>query len=125
MDFGVGLGNSRQKYFCPMHITTLYLQLYAKSLAFGGFVILLLFVLLIARGFYIAVKARDKFGMLMAIGISVQIGMQALLNIAVVTNAVPNTGISLPFFSYGGTALIMQLLQVGVLLNISRQSAIE
>ncbi len=124
--FGVGLGNSRQKYFLPDAHNDFVFAIICEELGFfGGFVILLLFVLLIARGFYIAVKARDKFGMLMAIGISVQIGMQALLNIAVVTNAVPNTGISLPFFSYGGTALIMQLLQVGVLLNISRQSAIE
>lgn len=124
--FGVGLGNSRQKYFLPDAHNDFVYAIVCEELGFlGGFVILLLFILLIARGFYIAVKSRDRFGMLVAVGISTQIGMQALLNIAVVTNAVPNTGISLPFFSYGGTALIMQLLQVGVLLNISRQSAIE
>ena len=58
-------------------------------------------------------------------GLTVQIGLQALLNIAVVTNTIPNTGVSLPFFSYGGTALIMQLVQMGIILNISRQSIIE
>ena len=63
--------------------------------------------------------------MMLAVGLVVQIGIQALLNIAVVTNAIPNTGVSLPFFSYGGTALIMQLVQMGIVLNISRQSLIK
>jgi len=81
--------------------------------------------LFVFRGFYIAVRARDKFGMLLAAGITAQLGIQALLNIAVVTNSIPNTGISLPFFSYGGSALVMQLAEIGVLLNISRKAAIE
>jgi cell division protein FtsW len=79
----------------------------------------------IFRGFHIAKHAPDKFGMLLAVGLTAQIGIQALLNIAVVTNTIPNTGISLPFFSYGGTALVMQLIQMGIILNISRQSIIE
>ena len=87
--------------------------------------VIILFLLFIIRGFYIASKAPDKFGMMLAVGLVVQIGLQALLNIAVVTNAIPNTGVSLPFFSYGGTALIMQLVQMGIVLNISRQSLIK
>jgi len=81
--------------------------------------------LLVIRGFFIASKATDKFGMFLTIGITVQIGIQAFLNIAVVSNLIPNTGISLPFFSYGGTALIMQLAEMGVILNVSRQSSME
>ena len=75
--------------------------------------------------FFIAAKAKDKFGMLVAVGFTMHIGLQALLNIAVVSNAIPNTGISLPFFSYGGTALMMQLAEMGVLLNISRQAKLD
>ena len=70
-------------------------------------------------------KAKDKFGSLIAVGLTVQIGLQALLNIAVVTNTIPNTGISLPFFSYGGSSLLMLLAQMGVLLSISRHCNIE
>ena len=77
------------------------------------------------RGFYIASKAKDKFGMMLAVGLTIQISIQALFNIAVVTNTIPNTGISLPFFSYGGTALAMQLAQMGVILNISKQTIAE
>ena len=91
----------------------------------GAIVIIILFALLVIRGFFIAQKANDKFGMLITIGITVQIGVQAFLNIAVVSNFIPNTGISLPFFSYGGTALIMQLAEMGVVLNVSRQSSME
>ena len=87
--------------------------------------VIILFLLFILRGMHIASKAPDKFGMMLAVGLTVQIGLQALLNIAVVTNTIPNTGVSLPFFSYGGTALIMQLVQMGIILNISRQSIIE
>ena len=70
-------------------------------------------------------KAQDKFGCLIAVGLTVQVGLQALLNVAVVTNTIPNTGISLPFFSYGGSSLLMLLAQVGVLLSISRNANIE
>ncbi len=81
--------------------------------------------LLICRGFMIAVKARDRFGMLLATGLTAQVGIQTVLNIAVVTNTIPNTGISLPFFSYGGSALSMLLAQMGIILSISRQTALE
>lgn len=124
--FGVGLGNSRQKYFLPEPHNDFVFSIICEELGFvGAITVIILFLIFIFRGFYIASKATDKFGMLVAAGITVQIGIQALMNIAVVSNAMPNTGISLPFFSYGGTALIMQLAEVGVLLNISRQSAIE
>ena len=73
----------------------------------------------------IAMRARDTFGGMVAMGISVQVGLQAMLNIMVVTGVVPNTGISLPFFSYGGTSLMMLLAEMGVVLAVSRQSAIE
>ena len=89
--------------------------------AIGFFV--LLFALFILRGFYIASRCRDKAGMLLAAGITIQIGSQAFFNIMVACNAFPNTGISLPFFSYGGTALLIQLAEMGILLNISRQAS--
>ncbi|MBQ9382944.1 MAG: FtsW/RodA/SpoVE family cell cycle protein, partial [Ruminiclostridium sp.] len=90
----------------------------------GAVVIVLLFLILIIRGFYIAASAPDKFGMLLCAGIVIQIGIQAFLNIAVASNAFFNTGVSLPFLSYGGTALMMQLAEMGVVLNISRKASI-
>ncbi len=91
----------------------------------GALVIIVLFALLIWRGVYISIHAKDKFGMLLGLGITFQVGLQAVLNICVVTNTIPNTGISLPFFSYGGIALLMLLGEMGILLNISRSSNIE
>ena len=82
----------------------------------------LLFALLVIRGFHIAMHAHDKFGMLVAIGLTSHIGLQAFFNIAVVSNLIPNTGISLPFFSYGGTALLIQMGETGILLSISREN---
>jgi cell division protein FtsW len=125
--FGLGLGNSRQKYaYLPASHNDFIFSIICEELGFiGAIVVILLFVVFVARGFYIAICARDKFGMLLAAGITSQLGVQALLNIGVVTNAVPNTGISLPFFSYGGSALIMQMAGIGVVLNISRKAAIE
>ena len=73
------------------------------------------------RGFWLAINARDRFGSLLVVGVTVQIALQAFLNMAVVTNLIPNTGISLPFFSYGGTALAIQLAEVGMVLSVSRQ----
>ncbi|MCL2639016.1 MAG: putative lipid II flippase FtsW [Oscillospiraceae bacterium] len=124
---GLGLGNSRQKFaYLPASHNDFIFSIICEELGFiGAIVVILLFVLFVARGFYIAVHARDKFGMLLAAGITSQLGVQALLNIGVVTNAIPNTGISLPFFSYGGSALIMQMAGIGVVLNISRKAAIE
>ena len=125
--FGLGLGNSRQKFlYLPEAQNDFVFAVVCEELGFvGAVMVIILFLLFIFRGFYIASKAPDKFGMMLALGLTVQIGLQALLNIAVVTNTIPNTGISLPFFSYGGTALVMQLVQMGIILNISRQSIIE
>lgn len=125
--FGMGFGESRQKFlYLPESKNDFVFSIVCEELGFiGALLIIMLFCLFIFRGFYIASKSPDKFGMLLAVGLTVQIGLQALLNIAVVTNTVPNTGISLPFFSYGGTAIAMQLAQMGIILNISRQSLIE
>jgi cell division protein FtsW len=118
----MGLGNSRQKFlYLPESKNDFVFAIVCEELGFiGALFVVVLFVFFIIRGFTIAVRATDKAGMLVACGITMHIGIQALLNIAVVSNAIPNTGVSLPFFSYGGTALIMQLCEMGVLLNISR-----
>ncbi len=125
--FGLGLGNSRQKFlYLPEAKNDFVFAVVCEELGFvGALMVIILFLVFIMRGFYIASKAPDKFGMMLVVGLTVQIGLQALLNIAVVTNTIPNTGVSLPFFSYGGTALIMQLVQMGIILNVSRQSIIE
>ena len=124
---GAGIGNSRQKYlFLPEPQNDFVFAIICEEIGFvGAVLIILLFALLICRGFMIAVKARDRFGMLMATGLTAQVGIQTVLNIAVVTNTIPNTGISLPFFSYGGSALLMLLAQMGIILSISRQTALE
>ena len=82
---------------------------------------LLLFALLIIRGYWLAIHARDRFGALLIVGVTTQVAVQVFLNIGVVTGLLPTTGISLPFFSYGGTALLIQLLEMGVVLSVSRQ----
>lgn len=123
--FGVGLGNSRQKYLYISEPHNDYIfAVLAEELGFVGCVIvMLLFAIFIWRGTIIAMKAPDMFGSLLACGITGLIGFQAIINIAVVTSSMPVTGISLPFFSYGGTSLIILLASVGILLNISRQSS--
>lgn len=124
---GVGLGQSRQKYlYLPAPQNDFIFAIVCEELGFvGALVIIVLFALLIWRGVYVSIHARDKFGMLLGLGITFQVGIQAVLNICVVTNTIPNTGISLPFFSYGGTALLMLLGQMGILLNISRSANVE
>lgn len=87
----------------------------------GACVIMALFALLIIRGYWLAIHARDRFGSLLIVGVTTQIALQSFLNIAVVTNFMPSTGISLPFFSSGGTALLIQLVEVGIVLSVSRQ----
>lgn len=125
--FGLGLGGSRQKFmYLPESQNDFVFSIVCEELGFiGAVTVIILFLLLVIRGIYIASKAKDKFGMLITIGITVQIGIQAFLNIAVVSNLIPNTGISLPFFSYGGTALVMQLAQMGIVLNVSRQASMD
>ncbi len=88
----------------------------------GAALVILLFVLLLLRGLIIAVRAPDKFGALLTVGFVVQVTLQAALNMAVVTNTIPNTGISLPFFSSGGTSLLMLLGEMGIVLSVSRQA---
>ena len=124
--FGLGFGESKQKYnWLPESQNDFIISIIVEELGYlGGLVVLILFGLLIYRGFYIARKAPDKFGMLVVAGITFQIGIQALLNIGVACNAFPNTGISLPFFSSGGTALLIQLAEMGVVLAVSRQCEI-
>lgn len=124
---GGGLGNSRQKYlYLPEPQNDFIFAIVCEELGFvGAILVILLFVFLIYRGFVIANKAPNKFAGMMVVGIMVQIAIQAILNIAVVTNSIPNTGISLPFFSYGGTALMMQLFEMGIVLNVSRYATEE
>ncbi len=122
--FGVGLGNSRQKQlYVSQPQNDFVFSIIAEELGFAGAVlVIILFMLLIWRGFTIALKAPDTFSSLVVIGLIGKVALQAILNIAVVTNSIPNTGISLPFFSYGGTALLMQLGEMGIVLSISRYS---
>jgi cell division protein FtsW len=120
--FGLGLGNSRQKYlYLPETKNDFVFPIVCEELGFvGALAIIIVFFLLVVEGYSIAVRCKDRFGMLIAVGITTQIGIQTVLNLAVVSNLIPNTGISLPFFSYGGTALIMQLAEMGIMLNISQ-----
>lgn len=120
---GVGLGKSRQKFlYLPEEHNDFIFAVVCEELGLiGACVIMLIFSLLIIRGFWIALHARDRFGALIVVGIMTHLGLQTFLNIAVVSGLVPATGISLPFFSYGGTALALQLVEMGIVLSVSRQ----
>ena len=122
--FGVGLGNSKQKYLYVSEPQNDFIfSIVCEELGFvGAVVIILLFAALVVRGFIIALRINDKFAALTVIGITTQLGVQVALNILVVTDSIPNTGISLPFFSYVGTALMMILFEMGVVLGISRRA---
>lgn len=124
---GTGIGASRQKYlYLPEPYNDFIFAIVCEELGFvGAALIICLFALLVWRGFVIASRCPDRFGALVAAGLTAQVGIQTLLNIAVVTNSVPNTGISLPFFSYGGTSLLMLLGEMGIILSISRTAAIQ
>ena len=121
--FGVGIGNSKQKYsYIPEAHNDFIFAIIAEELGFVGCIFVIsLFIIFTVRGIIISMRAKDMFGSLVAIGITSLIAIQAILNIAVVTNSIPNTGISLPFLSYGGTSLIILLISVGILLSISKQ----
>ena len=121
---GLGLGNSRQKYlYVPEPQNDFIFSILCEELGFvGAAVVIGLFLLLLLRGMSIAVRAKDRFGALLVVGFVVQVILQAVLNIAVVTNTIPNTGISLPFFSSGGTSLMMLLGEMGIVLSVSRQA---
>lgn len=120
---GLGIGKSRQKYlYLPERHNDFVFAIVCEELGFvGAMLVLALFVLLIIRGYWIAVKARDRFGALLVTGVTTLFAVQVFLNIAVVTNLIPTTGISLPFFSYGGSALLIQLIEMGIVLSVSRQ----
>ena len=120
--FGAGLGQSKQKYlYLPEPQNDFIFSVLAEELGFIGCTfVIILFAIFIWRGILIAMKAPDMFGSLVAVGITAMIGIQVIVNIAVVTSSMPATGMPLPFFSYGGTALVILLCQIGVLLNISR-----
>ena len=124
---GVGLGKSRQKFlYLPEPENDFIFAIVCEELGFiGALVVILLFALLIWRGFTIVIKARDRFGAMLVTGFIAQVGVQAILNMAVVTNTIPSTGISLPFFSYGGTALAILLGEMGIVLSVSRQTTVE
>ncbi len=125
--FGLGLGQSRQKYlYLPEPQNDFIFAVVCEELGLvGAIIILVIFALLVWRGISLSLRAKDKFGKLLGIGLSSQIGVQVILNILVITDWLPNTGISLPFFSYGGSSLIMLLAQMGIVLSISRTANIE
>ena len=122
--FGRGLGNSQQKYgYVSQPQNDFIFTIVCEELGFiGALAVVLLFGLLVWRGFRIAAKAPDKFTSIVVYGLIAKIALQAILNIAVVTNSIPNTGIALPFFSSGGTSLILQIFEMGIILSISRNS---
>ena len=119
---GLGLGGSRQKFlYLPEEHNDFIFSVVCEELGFlGAALILLLFALLILRGYWIALHCRDRFSCLVCAGITTLLAIQTFLNVAVVTNLLPCTGISLPFFSYGGTALLIQLGEMGIVLSASR-----
>ncbi len=119
---GLGLGGSRQKFlYLPEEHNDFIFSVVCEELGFiGAALILCLFALLILRGFWIGLHCRDRFSFLVVCGISSLLAIQVFLNVAVVTNLIPCTGISLPLFSYGGTALLIQLFELGIILSASR-----
>jgi len=121
--FGVGFGQGRQKQlFLPEAENDFIFSVWCEEMGLvGAALVLILFMLLIVRGYMIALRSRDRFGSLLVVGITTLMAAQVFLNISVVTNFLPTTGVSLPFFSYGGTALVIQLIEMGIVLGVSRQ----
>lgn len=120
--FGLGLGRSRQKYlYLPFQYNDYIFAIICEELGLAGaLLIMLLFAALILRGYWLALHAPDRFSTVLCAGVITLIAVQTLLNLGVVTNLLPSTGISLPFFSYGGTALAVNLAEMGIVLSISR-----
>ena len=120
---GLGLGGSRQKFlYLPEEHNDFIFSVVCEELGFiGACLILSLFALLVLRGFWIALQCKNRYDLLVCAGISALLAIQVFLNVAVVTNLIPCTGISLPFFSYGGTALLIQLGEMGIILSASRE----
>ncbi len=119
---GLGLGNSRQKYlYLPEEHNDFIFSIVCEELGFiGAMLILILFALLFIRGYWLAMHARNRYSCLVGAGLTTHLAMQVILNVAVCTNTIPCTGISLPFFSYGGTALLLQMAEIGIILSLSR-----
>ncbi|MBO4950427.1 MAG: cell division protein FtsW [Clostridia bacterium] len=124
---GVGFGNSRQKHlYLPEPQNDYILSIWCEEMGFiGALFLICVFIFFIYRGIVIGLRAPDRFSSMLVIGIIMHVGLQVILNIAVVTNTLPSTGISLPFFSYGGTSLIILLAEMGVVMSVSRMSQIE
>ncbi len=122
--WGLGLGQGRQKHlYLPEPANDFVFSAWCEEMGFiGAVLVMIMFAYLIYRGLYIARNAKDRFGCLLAVGIISKIAIQTLVNLFVVSGIMPVTGAALPFFSYGGTALLLQLMEIGVLLNISRQT---
>ena len=122
--FGLGLGRSKQKYlYLPFQYNDYIFAIICEEIGLiGAVVIIVLFALLVLRGYWIALQAKDRFSTVFCAGLITLIAVQTLLNFGVVTNLLPSTGIALPFFSYGGTALAVNLAQMGIVLGISRQA---
>ena len=125
--FGFGLGQGRQKHlYLPEPQNDFIFASWCEEMGFiGALLVILLFAYLIYRGFRVARAAPDKFSAMLATGITAKLAIQTLMNLFVVTGIIPVTGAALPFFSYGGTALLMQLGEMGILLNISRYMRID
>jgi cell division protein FtsW len=125
--FGVGLGNSRQKYgYVSQPQNDFVFTIICEELGFfGAALVVVMFSLLVIRGFKIAARCPDKYTSLLVFGLTFKVALQTILNIAVVTNSMPNTGISLPCFSSGGTSLALQIFEMGIILNISRFSTVK
>lgn len=120
---GLGFGLSRQKYlYLPEEQNDYIFAVVCEELGMiGAVLIIFLFAMLVLRGYWLALHSRDRFGSLLIVGITTLLAVQVFMNIAVVTNLIPSTGIALPFFSYGGTALVIQLAEMGLILAVSRQ----
>ena len=119
--FGLGIGQSRQKTFIPESYNDIIFSIICEELGLvGAIVVILLFLILIWRGIKIAMTAKDKYSSYAATGIVTMIAVQVIINIAVVTNTMPNTGMPMPFISYGGSSLVVTMASMGLLLNISR-----
>ena len=120
---GLGLGMSRQKYlYLPEEHNDFIFSVVCEELGFiGAAAILILFAMLIVRGYWLSMQSDDRFSFLAGCGITTMLALQVVLNVAVCTNLVPCTGISLPFFSYGGTALLIQMGEAGIVLSLSRE----
>jgi len=121
--FGTGIGQSRQKYlWLPESQNDFVFSIYAEEFGFvGSLIVILLFVLFISRAIALILKSKDLFGLMMATGIIAMFAFQMIMNVAVVTKLIPTTGMPLPFFSYGGTSLLINLASIGIVLNVTRQ----